>query len=143
MSELIVESDAPQPGPFAFSVDSSDLLALCSFGYAEPLGSQHPLADFMGRLRTNGGIDVTPLTTFYDRDTTDPADSVNLDAAWQDPAPLAVVAAAASAALAVDAAHETLLADFPNLATLLDDLTAMASWSSARSARIRLSFTLA
>jgi hypothetical protein len=142
MSELIVESDAPEPGPFAFRVDSGDLLALCSFGYAEPLGSQHPLADFMRRLRTEGRVDVTPLTTFYDRDTTDPADTVNLDAAWQDPAPLAVAAAAARAALADDAADETLLADFPNLATLLDDLTAMASWSSARAARIRLSFTL-
>ena len=142
MSELIVESDAPEPGPFAFSVDSGDLLALCSFGYAEPLGSQHPLADFMRRLRTEGGIDVTPLTTFYDRDTTDPADTVNLEAAWQDPAPLAVVAAAARTALAADAANETPLADFPNLATLLDELTAMASSANKHSARIRLSFTL-
>ncbi len=142
MSELIVESDAAEPGPFGFSGDSGDLLALCSFGYAEPLGSQHPLADFMRRLRTVGAVDVAPLTTFYDRDPTDPADVVNLEAAWQDPAPLAVAAAAARAALVDDAAHEGLQADFPNLTTLLGELTEMASWAQEHAARMRLSFTL-
>jgi hypothetical protein len=142
MSELIVESNVAEPGPFSFSTASADLLALCSFGYAEPLGSQHPLAEFIRQVRTVDAVDVAPLTTFYERDAIDPADAVNLEAAWQDPAPLAVAAAATRAALADDPAHAGLRADFPNLTTLLDELTAMASWAEAHTAQIRLSFRL-
>ena len=142
MPQLIVESDADQAGPFTFSVESSDLLALLSFGYAEPFGSQHPLTEFVRHLRRDLGIDVAPLATFYDHDANDAEDAANLAAAWQEPAPLAGSAAAAHAALVDDRSNEALRTDFPNLPTLLTELTAMAAWASEHGARIRLSFTL-
>ena len=111
MAHIIVESDATNSaagsddgasGPFVFSVETIDLLALLSFGYAEPFGSQHQLTRFVRRLRQHHDIDVTPLMTFYDRDVTDAEDLANLEAAWQSAAPLAGTLRATLSALQDD-----------------------------------------
>jgi hypothetical protein len=144
---VIVESDASQPerGPsdlFTFSVETIDLLALLSFGYAEPFGSQHQLTLFVRRLRQQHGIDITPLMTFYDRDVTDAEDLANLEAAWQPAAALSATLQATLAAVSDDQKTATLLEGFDQLNTLLPELAAMADWAATREARIRLSFSM-
>lgn len=147
MPHVIVESDASQPegSPsdlFTFSVETIDLLALLSFGYAEPFGSQHQLTLFVRRLRQQHGIDITPLMTFYDRDVTDDEDLANLEAAWQPAAALSATLQATLAALSDDAKTAALLDGFDQLNILLPELSAMADWAAAREARIRLSFSM-
>ena len=142
MPRLIVESNAVGAAPFAFSADSGDLLALLSFGYAEPFGSQHPLTVFVRRLKTSHGVDVTPLVTFYDHDVSDAQDAANLEAAWQDPAPLAIAARAAAGVVRTDPAAAEMQADYPALSTLLLELAEMSDRAAAQAARIRLSFRM-
>ena len=72
MPSLFVESDAADPAPFRFKGDPVDLLALLSFGVAEPFGSHHPLTELVRRLKREHGIDVAPLLTFYDREVEEP-----------------------------------------------------------------------
>jgi hypothetical protein len=144
---VIVESDASQPERdpsdlFSFSVETIDLLALLSFGYAEPFGSQHQLTRFVRRLRQKHSIDITPLMTFYDRDVTDAEDLANLDAAWQPAAALSTTLQATLTALGDDRETAALLDGFDQLHTLLPELSAMADWAAAREARIRLSFSM-
>ncbi|HJN92845.1 MAG TPA: hypothetical protein QGF05_09015 [Dehalococcoidia bacterium] len=151
MAHIIVESDATNSaagsddgasGPFVFSVETIDLLALLSFGYAEPFGSQHQLTRFVRRLRQHHDIDVTPLMTFYDRDVTDAEDLANLEAAWQSAAPLAGTLRATLSALQDDQETAALLDGFGQLAVLLPELASMADWAAARDAQIRLSFSM-
>ena len=142
MPRLFVESDASEPGPFRFRRDPRDLLALLSFGVAEPFGSMHVLTQLVRRLRIDRRLDVQPLLTFYDRDVSDEQDAVNLEAAWQEPGALVECIAGVRAAIAADPEAATLMADFPAIPALLQELEAMARWAAERSARIRITFSL-
>ena len=142
MPALYVESDAPEMGPFEFHGDAQPLLALLSFGVAEPFGTQHPLTEFVRRLKRAHKIDVEPLLTFYDRDTEDAEDEAKLAAAWQSAEALRDCLGAMRAVLASDEATAALLSEEPALPELLVQLQHMAEWAADRAARIRLSFSL-
>lgn len=142
MSRLFVESDAAEAGPFTFSGDSGELLALLSFGIAEPHGSQHALTEFVRALQRDHGVDVTALLTFYDRDVEDAIDEANLEAAWQDAAALHDCLVAVHEALSANARLRGYLTPFPSIPRGLEELQAMAAWAAQREARIRISFSL-
>lgn len=141
MPRLIVESDAPAASDFRFQHDTTDLLALLSFGSAARFGAAHPLAQLVRRL-TERGLSLEPLLTFYDRNVEDAVDAANLAAAWQEPVPLRDCAAATRAAIAADAATLTLWHDFPLLPSLLAELAGFASVAAGDGARIRMTFVL-
>ena len=140
MPALFVETDPAAPDRPRFSTDPRPLLALISFGVAEPFGTQHPLTEVIRGLKRGHGIDVGPLLTFYDRDVEDAEDAAKLDAAWQPAAALRDCVAAARAAIAADVALAELASGEPELPTLLAELEAMAA--AAGAGRIRLSFRL-
>ncbi len=140
MPALFVETDPATAVAPRFSTDPRPLLALISFGVAEPFGTQHPLTELIRGLKRGHGIDVGPLLTFYDRDVEDAEDAAMLDAAWQPAAALRDCAAAARAAIAADMALAELAAGEPDLPALLADLEAMAA--AVGEGRIRLSFRL-
>ena len=129
-------------GTLSFTGDASDLLALLSFGVAEPFGSQHPLTQLIRRLKRLHGLDVGPLLTFYDRDVDDAVDAANLAAAWQDAASLRDCVGAVRAALTDDAEAMPLLEGFEAIPDLLDQLEQMSAQAAADGARIRVSFSL-
>ena len=141
MPALFVETDPTGPEPPRFSTDPQPLLALISFGIAEPYGTQHPLTELVRRLKKEHGIDVEPLLTFYDRDTEDVEDEAKLEAAWQPGARLRGCLRAVRAALASDQQATALAATEPELSGLLSELEAMAA--AAAAGRIRVSFSLA
>jgi len=88
-------------------------------------------------------VNMTPLTTFADRDVEEEADQRELDRVWQDAAPLAENLRAVTAALdAGDARIAELTADAPDLRARLGDLQRMAEWAAERGARVRLTFEL-
>ena len=140
MPALFVETDPTAAAAPRFSTDPRPLLALISFGVAEPFGTQHPLTELIRGLKQTHRVDVAPLLTFYDRDVEDAEDAAKLDAAWQPAAALRDCVAAARAAIADDAALAALAATEPDLPALLADLEAMAATAGA--GRIRLSFRL-
>ena len=140
MPALFVETDPATAAAPRFSADPRPLLALISFGVAEPFGTQHPLTELIRGPKRGHGIDVGPLLTFYDRDVEDAEDAAMLDAAWQPAAALRDCAAAARAAIAADMALAELAAGEPDLPALLADLEAMAT--AVGEGRIRLSFRL-
>ena len=142
MSTLFVETDHEAAAALRFDGDASDLLALLSFGVAEPFGSQHPLTQLVRRLKREHGLDVGPLLTFYDRDVDDAVDAANLEAAWQDAALLRDCVGAVRAALAGDAAATALLAGFEAIPDLLRQLEQMSAQAAVDKARIRVSFSL-
>ena len=140
MPALFVETDPAAPDGPHFSTDPRPLLALISFGVAEPFGTQHPLTEVIRGLKRGHGIDVGPLLTFYDRDVEDAEDAAKLDAAWQPAAALRDCVSAARAAIAADVALAELASGEPDLPTLLAELEAMAA--AAGTGRIRISFRL-
>ena len=140
MPALFVETDPAVPDGPHFSTDPRPLLALISFGVAEPFGTQHPLTEVIRGLKRGHGIDVGPLLTFYDRDVEDAEDAAKLDAAWQPAAALRDCVSAARAAIAADVALAELASGEPELPTLLAELEAMAA--AAGTGRIRISFRL-
>ncbi len=142
MTRFYVETDPPDPAPPGFRTDPAPLLALLSFGVAEPFGSMHPLTVLVRRLRWAHHLDVSPLLTFYDRHAETAEDRVNLEAAWQDAAPLRDCAASVQRTLGGDAEAPRLLAGFESIPDLLADLGACAGRAVERGARIRLSFAL-
>ena len=142
MPTLYVESDAAEPGPFRFRGDAEALLALISFGVAEPFGGQHPLTEFVRRLKREHRLDVEALLTFYDREVEDAEDASRLEAAWQPAARLRNCLDGVDAALSTDPALAAYLAGTPELPELLLQLREMAAWAAARGARIRVSFRL-
>ena len=140
MPALFVETDAASPEPLAFSRDPQPLLALISFGMAEPYGTQHPLTELVRRLKKQHGIDVEPLLTFYDRETKDAEDEEKLSAAWQPGTQLRDCLSSPRAALASDSDTASLADTEPSLPLLLAELEAMAD--GAAEGRIRISFSL-
>ena len=142
MPTLYVESDATEPGPFRLQDDGEALLALISFGVAEPLGGQHPLTEFVRRLKREHKVDVAALLTFYDRKVEDAEDESRLEAAWQPAAGLRDCLDSVAAALSADSALASYLAETPEVPAQLLQLRGMAAWAAARGARIRISFLL-
>lgn len=142
MPRLFVESDAPAASDFVFQHDTTNLLAFLSFGSAAAFGAAHPLAQLVRRLQTDQSLDLRPLLTFYDRNIEDDLDRTNLDAAWQEPAPLRACVAATRAAIVADEETRRLWQDFPLLPVLLDELEQAAAAVESTSARIRVTFTL-
>ena len=134
MPRLIVESDAPAAPALSFQHDTTDLLALLSFGSAAAFGAAHPLAQLVRQLQTELGLDLAPLLTFYDRNVEDAVDEANLEAAWQEPAALRDCAAQTRAAITADGGRGALWRDFPLLPSLLEELEAIAAGRAARRA---------
>ena len=143
MSRLFFETDADEPCPIEFGGPSDVLVYFLSLAFATRYGSLHPLSQLSLLLRGEYKINMTPLTTFADRNVEEEADRVELDRVWQDAAPLAETIRAVTAALASDDTRiAELTADEPDLRARLDDLLRMADWAAGRNARVRLSFEL-
>ena len=143
MSRLFLETDAGEPCPIEFGGPSDVLVYFVSLAFATRYGSQHPLSQLSLLLRGERKINMTPLTTFADRNVEVDADRVELERVWQDAAPLAATLRGVNDALASDDARiAALTAGHPDLRNRLDDLRRMAEWAAGRGARVRLSFEL-
>ena len=143
MPRLFLETDADKPCPIEFGGPSDVLVYFVSLAFATRYGSQHPLSQLSLLLRGERKTNMTPLTTFADRNIEIEADRVELERVWQDAAPLAETLRAVTDALSGDDAPiAALTADHPDLRDRLDDLRRMAEWAAERSARVRLSFEL-
>ena len=149
MSRLFFETDAAEPCPIEFGGPSGVLVFFISLAFATRYGSLHPLSQLSLLLRGERKVNMTPLTTFADRNVEVEADRVELERVWQDAAPLAATLRAVTEALASptgrpadDARFAELTADFPDLRDRLADLLRMAEWAAERGARARLSFEL-
>ena len=147
MPSLFVDADPPSPVPLRFSTDPQPLLALLSFGLAEPFETQHPLTVLIRRMKQDHEIDVLPLLTFYDRDTEDAEDEAKLRSAWQPARGLRDCVAAVRVVLSRDAVSAALVSEagVPSLPQLLAELESMASSTLTRSAgggQVRISFSL-
>jgi hypothetical protein len=143
VSTLFVETDPPAVQPLAFGGTTDVLVCFLSLAFSTRYGSLHPLSQLALLLRGELQINITPLTTFADRNVEEDADQVELDRVWQDAGPLAETLRAINAAFASgDDRIVTLTADAPDLAVRLGDLQAIAEEAAERSARIRLTFEL-
>ena len=138
MPALYVEYDPGGVQPFRN--DPHDLLALISFGTAEPFGSLHPLTELVRRLHNLHLVDMRPLLTFYDRDVEDDVDGATLEAARQPANRLEQCVRDVPAAIAADEQAPSLLAEDPAVPELLAELEPLAT--AAASARMRISFSL-
>ena len=143
MSCLYFETDAPAPCPIEFGGPSDVLVFFLSLAFSTRYGALHPLSQLSLLLRGEYKINMTPLTTFADRDVEVEADRVELERVWQDAPPLAENLRAVTAALASgDDRIAELTADAPGLRERLADLQRMAEWAAERGARVRLTFEL-
>jgi hypothetical protein len=140
---LYFETDATEPCPVEFAGPSDVLVYFLSLAFSTRYGSVHPLSQLALLLRGEYKVNMTPLTTFADRDVEEEADRRELERVWQDAAPLAETLRAVAAALdAGDARIAELTADAPDLRARLGDLQHMAEWAAERGARVRLTFEL-
>ena len=143
MSRFYFETDAAEPCPIAFGGADDVLVYFLSLAFSTRYGSLHPLSQLALLLRGEMKINLTPLTTFADRNVEEEADQVELDRVWQDAAPLAATLAAVTTALASgDDRIAQLTEDFPDLRARLEDLQRMAEWAAEREARVRMTFEL-
>ena len=94
MSRFYFETDAAEPCPIAFGGADDVLVYFLSLAFSTRYGSLHPLSQLALLLRGEMKINLTPLTTFADRNVEEEADQVELDRVWQDAAPLAATLAA-------------------------------------------------
>jgi Zn-dependent protease with chaperone function len=143
VSRLFFETDADERCPIEFGGPSDVLVYFVSLAFATRYGSQHPLSQLSLLLRGERKINMTPLTTFADRNVEVEADRIELERVWQDAGPLAETLRGVTDALASgDARFAELTADHPDLRDRLDDLRRMAEWAAERGVRVRLSFEL-
>ena len=143
MSRFYFETDAADPCPIAFAGADDVLVYFLSLAFSTRYGSLHPLSQLALLLRGELKIDLTPLTTFADRNVEEEADQVELDRVWQAAAPLATTLAAVTAALASgDGRIAQLTEDAPDLLARLEDLQRMVEWAAERGARVRMTFEL-
>jgi hypothetical protein len=141
--QFFFETDAAQPCPVAFGGDASALVYFLSLAFSTRYGSQHELSRLALLLRGEYKINLSPITTFADRDVEVEADANELDRVWQDAAPLAASLRDVVRALDSDDARiHALIADTPDLLPRLRDLLEMAEWASKRDARVRMTFLL-
>jgi hypothetical protein len=143
VSRLIVDVDAEQACPIAFSGATDELVAFLSFGFAARYGAQHPLTSLALLLRGEYKIDLTPLLTFADREVEVEADARELERAWQPAAPLSeTIDAVLTAMSSGDERIDELTSGTPELLARMRELGAMVRWASQRGARVRLTFEL-
>lgn len=144
MPSVIVETDPPIEPPLSFSIDSAPLVYFLSFAYAARYGAQHELTKASMLLRTGEHkIDLKPLLTFADREVENEADQAELERVWQDAGPLAECCRRVVAAIDADASVRDLLAEFPTLRDLIDELGRISREAEGQRARIRVSYTMA
>jgi hypothetical protein len=144
MPSVIVETDPAIEPPLSFSINSAPLVYFLSFAYAARYGAQHELTKASMLLRTGEHkIDLKPLLTFADRDIENEADRAELERVWQDAGPLAECCRAVVAAIDADASVRELVAEFPALRDLIDELGRIAAEAAERGATLRISYTMA
>lgn len=144
MPSVIVETDPPIEPPPSFSIDSAPLVYFLSFAYAARYGAQHELTKASMLLRTGEyKIDLKPLLTFADREVENEADRAELERVWQDAGLLAECCRRVVAAIDADASVHELLAGFPTLRGLIDELGRISGEAAGQGARIRVSYTMA
>lgn len=140
---LYFETTASEPPPFDFGGSTDVLVYFLSFAFATRYGSQHPVSRFTLILRSLHKVNMTPLTTFADRQVEEDADARELERVWQDAAPLAETLRRVIEALeAGDAEAAAITSEWPDLLPRLQDLERMAGWAAGQGARVRLSFEL-
>jgi hypothetical protein len=143
MPQFFFETDAAEPCPLAFGGAADVLVYFLSLAFSTRYGSQHELSQLALFLRGTHKIDLTPLTTFADRDVEEEADARELERVWQEAAPLAETLRAVVRVLeSGDERIAAVLASTPDLLPRLRDLLAMAEWGEARGARVRMTFLL-
>ncbi len=143
MPRFYFETDPAEPCPATFGGADDVVVYFLSLAFSTRYGSLHPLSQLALLLRGEMKINLTPLTTFADRNVEEEADQVELDRVWQDAAPLAATLAAVTSALASgDDRIAQLTEDFPDLRTRLEDLQRMSEWAAGREARVRMTFEL-
>jgi hypothetical protein len=140
---LFFETTAGEPPPPGFGGDTAVLVYFVSFAFATRYGSQHPFSRFALIMRTLHKVNMTPLTTFADRDIEEEADARELERVWQDAAPLADTLGRVIGALeSGEGESSAITSEWPDLVPRLQDLKRMADWAAGRGARVRLSFEL-
>lgn len=144
MSRLIFEASGSGLAPEdAFGGPTDVLVHFISLAFATRYGAQHDLSKLALLLRGERKIDLTPLTTFADRNVEEEADARELERVWQDAAPLAstlrqVIDALEAGGERIDA----LVAGTPALRPRLQDLLRLADAAAARGDRVRVTFEL-
>lgn len=140
---LFFETTAGEPPPSDFGGDTAVLVYFVSFAFATRYGSQHPVSQFALLMRTLHKVNMTPLTTFADRNIEEEADARELERVWQDAAPLAETLARVIEALeSGEGGSRAITSEWTDLVPRLRDLQRMADWAAGRGARVRLSFEL-
>jgi hypothetical protein len=143
MSTLFFETDPPADNPYLFGGPSDVLVYFISLAFSTRYGSLHPLSQLALVLRGEMQVDLTPLTTFADRNVEEESDQIELDRVWQDAAPLSkTISDVLKALSAGDERIAKLTEDAPDLAARLADLQRMAEWAASNNARVRLTFEL-
>lgn len=143
MPKLHVETDPPRLCPPDFGGPTDVLVHFLSLAFATRYGSQHPLSQLALLLRGEISIDLTPLTTFADRNVEEEADATELERVWQEAQPLAdCIRRVAQELDSGDERIATLTEEFPDLAPRLADLAHVAECAATHGARIRLSYDL-
>ena len=143
MPRFFFETDSPESCPIDFAGDADVLAGFLSFAFATRYGAQHPLSALALHLRATYKIDMKPLTFFADHNAVDDADRADLDAAWQDAAPLAETLRRIVEALdSHDERIPQMTAETPDLLPRLRDLRDMAAWAAEHGARARMTFEL-
>lgn len=143
MSRFFFETDPPAAAPPEFGGPADVLVHFLSLAFSTRYGSIHPLSQLALLLRGEHKINMTPLTTFADRNVEEPDDERELERAWQDAAPLAETLRQVNAALAsADDRIARLTADAPDLAERLVDLLKVVEEAESRGARVRMTFEL-
>ena len=143
MPSIILDFDPPQPDAPDFCGDPSNLVYFLSFAYAGRFGAQHELSLLALALQTECGISLKPLLTFADREVEEAVDTETLEAAWQDPRPLAECCFAVVEAIDRGPEHlQAAVRDYPGLLDRMAELGGIAAWAERRGARIRITFSL-
>jgi len=143
VSTLFFETEPTAPCPHSFGGPTDVLVYFLSLAFSTRYGSLHPLSQLALLLRGEYKINLTPLTTFADRDVEVEADAVELERVWQEAGPLAETIGRVGEALrSGDERVGILTQEFPDLPARLEDLGRMACWASERGMRVRLSYDL-
>jgi hypothetical protein len=140
-TRLIVETDPPD-SPVTFSGPTYDLAHFISFAYATRFGADHELAAAATRLQRQHKIELRALITFADSEPDDALEREELAKAWQDAARLADSAKKAADAFASDEKIQALIAEYPNLPSLMQELAQIASWAAEQGGKVRLTFKM-
>ncbi|MBI1885383.1 MAG: hypothetical protein HYS09_03575 [Chloroflexi bacterium] len=142
MTALIVETTAGEECPVDFQGDTAVLVYFLSFAAAERFGAQHELAQVAAALKRQLRIDLAPLLKFSDAVPEDARDIEELEAIWQDAAPLEAAARLAADAIDGTPKLRELAQDYAGLLERLRELAEIARWAAERAAKVRLTYIL-